>query len=160
MYFYRITILPLMFAAGFNSVAESVWEKASEYPSDPVEITVYRSPNCGCCAIWLEHIKAHNFVVTDVQTDDVESIKQKYGVSPELASCHTAVAGGYVIEGHVPANDIRKLLTEKPDLVGLTVPGMPQGTPGMEMSGQKQPFSVISFDKNGNQKKFTDYSFY
>ncbi|MCI0653794.1 MAG: DUF411 domain-containing protein [Methylococcaceae bacterium] len=160
MYFYRITVFLLMLAGSFNNVAESVWDKPSQYPPDPVAITVYRSPSCGCCGIWLDHIKQHNFVVTDIKTEDVDSVKQKHGVSPQLASCHTALVGGYVIEGHVPANDIRKLLTEKPDLAGLSVPGMPQGTPGMEMGGRKEPFSVISFDKNGNQQHYTDYSFY
>jgi hypothetical protein len=81
-------------------------------------------------------------------------------VGAGLASCHTALVEGYVIEGHVPAADIRKMLAEKPNIVGLSVPGMPQGTPGMEMSGRKQPFAVISFDKNGNQENYTEYLFY
>lgn len=160
MYFYRVTVFLLMLAGSFNSVAESVWDKPAQFPSDPVEITVYRSPSCGCCGKWLDHIQQHNFVVTDIRTEDVDSIKQKYGVSPQIASCHTALVGGYVIEGHVPASDIRKLLTEKPELIGLSVPGMPQGTPGMEMDGRKEPFSVISFDKDGKQQSYTKYSFY
>lgn len=160
MFLVRISMILFLVITGFNSLAESIWNEPSEFPEDPVEMTVYRSPTCGCCGIWLEHVKQHNFVVTDIQSEDVDAIKQKYGVTPELASCHTALVGGYVIEGHVPAQDIRKLLAEKPDIVGLTVPGMPQGTPGMEMGGQKQPFSVISFDKEGKQAHFKDYSFY
>jgi hypothetical protein len=156
---YPIFLLALLVSA-FNSAAESVWDKPAPYPSDPVDITVYRSPSCGCCGIWLEHLKKHNFRVTDIKTEDINHIKQQSGVTPGLASCHTALVEGYVIEGHVPAADIRKLLAEKPDTIGLSVPGMPQGTPGMEMSGSKQPFSVISFDKNGNQENFTDYLFY
>ncbi|MGH8550363.1 MAG: DUF411 domain-containing protein [Methylococcales bacterium] len=160
MYFYRVTLSALMLACSFNGGAESVWDKAPPFSAEPVEITVYRSPSCGCCGIWLEHIQKHNFKVTDIKTEDVNSIKQKVGVSPQLASCHTALVDGYVIEGHVPAADIRKLLTEKPAVAGLSVPGMPQGAPGMEMGGRKEPFSVISFDKDGNQQHYTDYLFY
>jgi hypothetical protein len=160
MYFYRFSLLLLILGLSFNSSAESIWDKPSPFSSEPVEITVYRSPSCSCCGIWLEHIKKHNFVVTDIKTEDVNVIKKQSGVGPQLASCHTALVDGYVIEGHVPAADIRKLLAEKPNVIGLSVPGMPQGTPGMEMSGNKQPFSVISFDKDGNQKNYTDYLFY
>lgn len=160
MFFHRVPSILFMLALSFTSSAESVWDKTASPSQEPVEITVYRSPSCGCCGIWLEHIKKNNFIVTDVKTEDVTAIKQKYGVSPELASCHTALVGGYVIEGHVPAADIRKLLAERPKVVGLAVPGMPQGTPGMEMGGRKEPFSVISFDKAGKQQHYTDYLFY
>ncbi len=160
MYFHRVTVFLILLACAFNSAAESVWDKPSPFASEPVEITVYRSPSCNCCGIWLDHLRKHNFVVTDIKTEDVNAIKQKYGVSPQLASCHTALVEGYVVEGHVPAADIRKLLAEKPGVVGLSVPGMPQGTPGMEMGGRKEPFSVISFDKAGANQQFTDYLFY
>ena len=160
MFLYRSILVLLVFSFAFKSFAENVWDKPSPTSEEPIEITVYRSPSCGCCGIWLDHIKSHHFVVTDVPTENVDSIKQRYGVTPQLASCHTAVVDDFVIEGHVPASDIRKLLTEKPDIVGLAVPGMPHGTPGMEMSGRKEPFSVISFDKNGDRKAFTEYLFY
>ncbi|MCI0666861.1 MAG: DUF411 domain-containing protein [Methylococcaceae bacterium] len=160
MVYYRLTLSALLWAYSFNGGAESIWDKSPPFSSEPVAITVYRSPSCGCCGIWLEHIRKHNFMVTDIKTEDVNSIKQKYAVSPQLASCHTALVDGYVIEGHVPAADIRKLLAEKPKVIGLAVPGMPQGTPGMEMNGGKEPFSVISFDKDGKQRNFTDYLFY
>ena len=140
--------------------AESIWDQASAEPVVATEITVHRSPSCGCCGTWLDHLKKQGFVVNDIKTQDVNLVKQQYGVGAGLASCHTALVEGYVIEGHVPAADIRKMLAEKPNIVGLSVPGMPHGTPGMEMSGRKQPFSVISFDKNGNQEKYTEYLFY
>lgn len=159
MYFFRINLFLNLLAFSFSSVADGVWDQAPPGPEEAVEITVYRSPNCGCCGIWLEHMKQHNFVVTDIKSENMNAIKQQYGVRPELASCHTAVVDGYVIEGHVPAADVRKLLTEKPARSGIAVPGMPVGTPGMEMGGQKQPFSVISFDQKG-QELFTEYRFY
>ncbi|MGR9106864.1 MAG: DUF411 domain-containing protein [Gammaproteobacteria bacterium] len=157
---HRAIVLIFMLALSLDLFAESVWDKSLPASSEPIQITVYRSPNCGCCGFWLEHLKKHNFLVTDIKTEDVNSVKQQYGVTPQLASCHTALVDGYVIEGHVPAEDIRKLLAEKPDVAGLSVPGMPQGTPGMEMGGKKEPFSVISFDKDGKEAHFTDYTFY
>ena len=107
-------------------------------------ITVYRSPTCGCCGQWIEHLKAHAFVVSDIVTNDMDQVKERFGVSPELASCHTARLNGYFIEGHVPAKDIIRLLTEKPDVKGLTVPGMPRGTPGMEMGAVRDDFNVYA----------------
>lgn len=125
--------------------------------SEPVEIVVHRSPSCSCCGKWLEHIKQNNFKVKDIVTEDVQSIKDKYGVAKEMASCHTAVVNGYVVEGHVPANDIRTLLKNKPDIIGISVPGMPKGTPGMEMGGQKDAYQVLSFDKKNQYQVFNSY---
>jgi hypothetical protein len=124
----------------------------------PVEMTVYRSPTCGCCGKWLEHMKQDGFVVKDIQTEDMDAIKRQHGVPDNLKSCHTALVGGYVVEGHVPASDIRSLLEKKPAVVGVGVPGMPAGTPGMEMGGRKDPFAVVQFDKNGQATVFHDYS--
>ena len=124
----------------------------------PVEMTVYRSPTCGCCGKWLEHMKQDGFVVKDIQTEDMDAIKRQHGVPDNLKSCHTALVGGYVVEGHVPASDIRSLLEKKPAVVGVGVPGMPAGTPGMEMGGRKDPYAVVQFDKNGQATVFHDYS--
>ncbi|MBE9562154.1 MAG: DUF411 domain-containing protein [Proteobacteria bacterium] len=121
------------------------------------EITVYRSPNCGCCSGWIKHLQEQQFSVIDIKTDDISKLKQKYGITAKLASCHTAIIGGYVIEGHVPAADIKRLLSEKPDIVGLAVPEMPVGTPGMEMGTRKDSFSVLTFDKNGKTTVFKHY---
>lgn len=123
----------------------------------PTEITVYRSASCSCCGKWLAHLKDHNFKVQDQVLDNVDAIKQQYAVSAEMASCHTAVVNGYVIEGHVPAADINKLLHLKPQVAGLAVPGMPSGTPGMEMGGHQDAYNVISFNKNHNYDIFNHY---
>lgn len=123
----------------------------------PVDIVVYRSPTCDCCGKWLEHLKKNNFNVKDIVTEDVQAIKNKYGVSEAMASCHTAIVDGYVIEGHVPANDIMKLLKTKPKIVGIAVPGMPSGTPGMEMGDRKDAYNVMSFDKKNHYEIFNSY---
>ena len=123
----------------------------------PVDIVVYRSPSCSCCGEWLEHLKKNNFNVKDIVTDDVQAIKNKYGVTDALASCHTALVGGYVVEGHVPADDIRKLLKTQPKIVGIAVPGMVSGTPGMEVGDKKDAYNVISFDKENHTAVFSSY---
>ena len=123
----------------------------------PVDIVVYRSPTCECCGKWIQHLKKNNFNVKDIVTDDVQAIKLKYGVSEAMASCHTAIVDGYVIEGHVPANDIMKLLKTKPKIVGIAVPGMPSGTPGMEMGDRKDAYNVMSFDKENHYDIFHSY---
>lgn len=126
-------------------------------PDKPVDIVVYRSPTCMCCGKWLAHLKQNNFNITDIVTDDVQAIKDKYGVTKELASCHTAIVDGYVIEGHVPANDIKKLLKTKSKIVGIAVPGMVNGSPGMEMGDKKDPYKVVSFDHEKQVKVFNSY---
>jgi len=123
----------------------------------PVEIDVYRSPTCGCCGKWIKHLQENNFIVKDFVTNDVQAIKDKYGVSENMASCHTALVNGYVVEGHVPAADIIKLITDKPTVVGISVPGMPVGTPGMDMGGRKDAYSVVSFDKEQNYQVVNSY---
>ena len=123
----------------------------------PINIVVYRSPSCNCCGKWLEHLKKNNFNVKDIITDDVQSVKNKYGVLAEMTSCHTAIIDGYVVEGHVPSDDIKNLLKTKPKIVGISVPGMPKGTPGMEMGGKKDAYDVMSFDKENNYKVFNSY---
>jgi hypothetical protein len=124
---------------------------------EKIDIVVHRSPTCSCCGKWVEHLKQNNFIVKDIVSDDVQAIKDKYGISKELASCHTAIVNGYAIEGHVSAKDIRTLLKNKPDIVGITVPGMPSGTPGMEMGGRKDAYQVISFDKKNQHQVFNSY---
>jgi len=121
------------------------------------EIIVYRSPTCGCCGKWIQHLKENDFTVVDKVTTEVQSIKDKYGVSRSLASCHTAVINGYVIEGHVPAEDIETVLTLKPNIKGLSVPGMVVGSPGMEMGERKDPYKVISFDNHGRLGLYRNY---
>ncbi|MCX7098486.1 MAG: DUF411 domain-containing protein [Methylococcales bacterium] len=123
----------------------------------PFDIVVYRSPSCGCCGKWLAHLQDNNFNVQDILTPDVQTIKQKYGVSAKMASCHTALVGGYVVEGHVPATDIQKMLKIKPKIAGIAVPGMPNGTPGMEMGEGQDAYNVISFSKDNTYDIFNSY---
>lgn len=109
-------------------------------------VTVYKSPTCGCCTAWVDHLKQNGFRVVAIDTTDVDAIKRRYGVAPEHASCHTATVGGYVVEGHVPAGDMRRLLAERPAVTGLAAPGMPAGSPGME-GPYKQAYEVLAFGK-------------
>ncbi|WP_343866307.1 DUF411 domain-containing protein [Caenispirillum bisanense] len=111
------------------------------------DMEVWKSPSCGCCGGWIDHMKAEGFSVIVHDLDDVTPVKDRLGVEPELASCHTAVIDGYVIEGHVPASDVRRLLAERPKATGLTIPGMPQSAPGMDMPGE--PYEVLLFSPGG-----------
>jgi hypothetical protein len=113
------------------------------------EATVYKSATCGCCNNWIAHMKRNGFTVKSVNVADPVSYKTKYGVPLNLASCHTALVEGYVIEGHVPAADIKRLLKERPKVSGLIVPGMPDGSPGMEQGNPPVPYDVLTFDNNG-----------
>jgi len=137
-------------------LATSLAGQAEEAVADK-EMTVYRSPTCGCCGKWIEHVKQNHFVIKDIVSDDMQAIKKKYGVPENLESCHTAIVDGYVIEGHVPAADIQKLLETKPKVVGLSAPGMPMGSPGMEMGGKTDDYDVVSFDSAGNVQVFSEH---
>ena len=119
----------------------------------PVVIKVYKTPECGCCKAWVKHLRANGFVVETMDMPDLSLVKQKYGVKPALQSCHTAVVNGYVIEGHVPADLIARMLKERPAIAGLAVPGMPSGSPGME-GASKQPYEVLTFDRAGHSRVY------
>ena len=119
----------------------------------PVAMTVYKTPTCGCCHVWVDSMKAAGFTVTAIDTADVTPIRTAHGVRPEHASCHTAIVNGYVVEGHVPASDIRRLLAERPKAIGLAAPGMPQSAPGMDMPG-KEPYDVLLLDSAGKATVF------
>lgn len=147
----------ILLLLGFKGYAEEAAKVSEEVKADPIEITVYRSPTCGCCSKWIEHLKANGFEVADNVTKDVQAVKDKYGVPKEMASCHTAIVNGYVVEGHVPANDIKALLKIKPSIIGISVPGMPVGTPGMEMGDRKDAYKVIGFDKDRQYQIFNSY---
>jgi len=148
----RVGLLALMLviapAAGSPSSMHAL-EKAAV-------ITVYKDPNCGCCNNWVAHLIKHGFRVTEKNTSEMTEIKRGLGVPEKLESCHTGVVNGYVIEGHVPAPDIKRLLKQKPRVVGLAVPGMPVGSPGMEGS-RVDRYDVLSFDKAGNTKVFAKH---
>lgn len=121
-------------------------------------IEVHSDPNCGCCGNWVAHLEEHGFEVNHHRDGDLRDIKMANGVTPELASCHTAIIDGYVIEGHVPASDIQRLLEERPEVVGLTVPGMPHGSPGME-TGRVDDYAVLSWTRNDSPPAiFSEYT--
>lgn len=121
-------------------------------------IKVYKSPTCGCCQDWVDHLEDNGFKVDVTDTNDMTSIKIDAGLQPSLASCHTAFVGDYVIEGHVPASDIHRLLKEAPKAHGLAVPGMPMGSPGMEMGDQKDNYQVLLFNEDGQTSVFSEYN--
>lgn len=120
------------------------------------EVLVYRSPACGCCLGWAEHLREAGFRVRVEDRDDLGAVKADLGVPLDLSSCHTARVGGYVVEGHVPASDIRRLLDERPDVQGLAVPGMPVGSPGME-GPDPEPYDVVAFDGEGDRTVFATH---
>ena len=124
--------------------------------SEPLSIDVHRDANCGCCKDWISHLQDNGFTVNDHVETDMRAVKQRLGVPPRLASCHTGVIDGKFVEGHVPAADILKLRAQ-PDLIGAAVPGMPVGSPGMEMGERKDAFQVIGVSKQGKESVISEY---
>jgi hypothetical protein len=124
----------------------------------PTKITVYKSASCGCCAEWVEYVRKNGFEPTVHDEEDMDAIKAQLGVPEGVRSCHTALADKYLIEGHVPAADIERLLAEHPAVAGLAVPDMPPKTPGMAAAGSRiEGFEVVSFQLNGTTKTFARY---
>jgi hypothetical protein len=139
---------PLILIAGlFAGLAQA---------AEPISIDVHRDANCGCCKAWISHLQDNGFRVNDHVESDMSAVKQRLGVPPRLASCHTAVIDGKFVEGHVPAADILKL-RQQPDLLGAAVPGMPAGSPGMEMGDRQQAYQVIGLDQQGKERVLSDY---
>jgi hypothetical protein len=129
--------------------------RASAAAPKPTSITVYKDPSCGCCKSWVEHLRANGFALDVHDRSDMAALKDSLGVPAALRSCHTAVAGAYVIEGHVPAADVKQLLAAKPaKTVGVAVPGMPAGSPGMDMGGRVDRYDVIAFAPGGATRIF------
>jgi hypothetical protein len=122
----------------------------------PTPVSVFKSATCGCCAKWVEHLHANGFAPAAANVENLDAVKTKYNVPKAVQSCHTAVVAGYVIEGHVPASDIRRLLKERPAIRGLAVGGMPSGSPGME-GAAPQRYDVMSFDKQGNTRVYATH---
>jgi hypothetical protein len=119
-----------------------------------VKITVYKSAACGCCTKWVDHMNASGFVVDAKDVEDLDAIKRTMGVPASLQSCHTGIVGRYVVEGHVPADVVQKMLREKPAIAGIAVPGMPAGSPGMEMGARKDRYDIVAFRANGSTSVF------
>ena len=124
----------------------------------PAQIVVYKSESCGCCKLWVQHLLQAGFTVQAHDVDNLGPVKERVGVPVGKGSCHTAEVGGYFLEGHVPAEDIKRLLKEKPAAKGLTVPGMPLGSPGMEVAtGQVDPYEVLLVRKDGSTAVFAKH---
>lgn len=121
------------------------------------EVVMYKDPNCGCCGKWAEHMREHGFQVNEVISTRMGAIKREAGVPRALGSCHTAAVGGYVVEGHVPAADVRRMLAAKPTIKGIAAPGMPLGSPGMEGPYPAEQYDVISFDGKGSTAVFASH---
>lgn len=122
-----------------------------------VEVVMYKDPNCGCCGKWAKHMRDHGYMVREVPSREMGLIKNEAGVPRDLASCHTAKVGRYIVEGHVPAADVKRLLAEQPEVAGLAVPGMPMGSPGMEGPYPADRYDVISYDAAGKTRVFASY---
>ena len=124
----------------------------------PRDILVHRSPACGCCGAWLDHLRGAGFNVTESLTEDLGPVASRLSVPDAVRSCHTGEIGGYFVEGHVPATDIERLLRERPDARGIAVPGMPIGSPGMEMGGRRDAFQTLLVDRSGSLSAFATHS--
>jgi hypothetical protein len=134
-------------------VAASGLALGGQRPAETV--SVYKDAGCGCCAKWVDHLEQRGFATKTTNVTNIDEVKTKHGVPAQARSCHTAIVAGYVIEGHVPAADVQRLLKERPaGVVGLAVPGMPIGSPGMEVGSRVQPYSVLAFDKQGKTTVF------
>ena len=120
-------------------------------------VEVFKSPTCGCCGAWVDHLKAAGFPVKVVEVDDTTATRKRYRLPDKFGSCHTGIVNGYVVEGHVPASEVKRQLATKPAAIGLAVPGMPIGSPGMEYGDRKDPYDVLLIDKGGRDTVFARY---
>ena len=120
------------------------------------KVVMYQNPACGCCGKWARHMREAGFEVEVHKTAELNAIKAREGIDAKIAACHTAYVNGYIVEGHVPAQDVKRLLAERPDVRGITVPGMPSGSPGME-GAYSEPYEVLTFDAAGNTTVFAQH---
>lgn len=126
--------------------------------SDLPAVTVFKSPTCGCCTKWADYMAAQGFPIRVRDLTDMQQIKAQYGVPMQMYSCHTALVDGYVVEGHVPAEDVKRLLDEKPDVTGIAVPAMPIGSPGMEQGDRRDPYDVYAFTQSGETTVYAQHN--
>jgi hypothetical protein len=136
------------------SAAAMLAARRTMFAEPPSVLTVYKDPGCECCAKWIKHMTANGFVATVRDVSNMAEIKQTMGVPPALQSCHTAVLGKYVFEGHVPADLVKKFIAANPKTLGLAAPGMPAGSPGMEVGKQVDHYDIIEFDRSGKTSVF------
>lgn len=147
----------ITFAVAALALSATIYIAAQQKPAGPL-VEVFKSPTCGCCENWVAHMRKNGFVVHATDLNDMTGVKKARGVPADVQSCHTAVVNGYVIEGHVPAADVQRLLKERPAVVGIAAGGMPIGSPGMESPYVKaEPYTVMSFDKTGTTRVFAKH---
>lgn len=146
-------------AAAAPPAQESAAAIAADVAPDNVQpqVVVYKNASCGCCGVWVEHMQSHGFPVEVHNVDNMSPVKERVGVPAAMGSCHTAEVGGYFIEGHVPATEVQRLLAEKPKAKGLTVPGMPVGSPGMEQGDHVEPYEVHLVHEDGSTSVYAHY---
>jgi hypothetical protein len=151
----RIALVVAGLVGGGLALAVSAQQKPATSP----KVTVYKTSSCGCCRLWVDHLKANGFDVQamDVSAADVRGVSKAAGLPEDGTSCHTAKIGSYVVEGHVPASDIQRLLKEKPAIAGIAAPGMPMGSPGMDQGGAKEAYDVVAFTKDGKMSVFAKH---
>lgn len=144
-------------AGALVAVGAFTWWSSRAAAEQPV-VTVYKSPTCGCCTDWVDHLRENGFAVQVEDVGNVQPVRERLGVPQQLASCHTAEVGGYVVEGHVPAAEVKRLLRERREVVGLAVPGMPVGSPGMEQGDRRDPYDVLAFKQDGRVGVYARYN--
>ena len=153
--FRRRTLLNALAGATLIAIAAARPVRAA-----PPEIQVWKTPTCGCCKDWIRHLQDNGFAVRAIDVPDTAPIRSRAGIPARLGSCHTALVDGYAIEGHVPAHDIQRLLRERPKAVGITVPGMPIGSPGMDgpvYQGRRDPYEVMLLNRRGGALVYARY---
>lgn len=123
----------------------------------PPQVQVFKSKTCGCCGAWVEHLRSAGFAVTVTEVDNTSATRKRLGMPERFGSCHTATVNGYVLEGHVPAREVQRLLAQKTPALGLAVPGMPAGSPGMEAGGRLEPYKVLLVDRSGRDSVYASY---
>lgn len=154
----RIVLICLA-AFATQGCTDSAAEPPLQKSGSQTRIQVFKNASCGCCKLWVEHLRAAGFVASTQDVDNLDTIKTEVGIPAAHGSCHTAKVDGYFIEGHVPAKEIQRLLRERPSAKGLVVPAMPLGSPGMESpTGEAQPYDVLLVDKNGNISVYAHYA--
>jgi len=157
-FFISSFLLMTLFAiTACSDTSKTTEVKPAEKPSiETIALDVYKSPTCGCCELWLEHVNSQGFKSSAQHPDDLNAIKEKFGIKPEYQSCHTAVSEeGYIFEGHIPARLVKQFLAEKPaNAIGLAVPGMPLGSPGMEVGDRITPYDVLVLHKDGTSSVY------
>jgi hypothetical protein len=138
----------LLIAAGSVLVLTAV--SSGQQKPKPIPISVYKSPSCGCCSLWVDYMRKNGFEAKVQDVENIGALKLKLGVREEFSSCHTTEVGGYIVEGHVPVEAVQRMLKERPKIAGIAVPGMPAGSPGMEVpSGKKDSYNILAFTSDG-----------